>query len=244
MELTIVQIWAFISFYKRGLLQAVWPDWAIYSTLCNFLKPLAAINLPKSPTFLGNFCKGVKIYHFSSETIFGQLLYTFGDFFLATLLASVTRWLDYFSVSGHLYHIENLLSNIKELQRGSKFVPKFWSKKQPNLVTLWPLLNHCHIRLTTNVWGQRMEDWGRWGRVIRVNPSNVARMAAKGWHGEQEMVSDGSNRKNGNMKQIKVSDYSSVSALLWLRDSVTIRLDYFLRFWHFMPWKLANYLKK
>ena len=26
------------------------------------------------PTFLGIFCKGVKIYHFSSEIIFGQLL--------------------------------------------------------------------------------------------------------------------------------------------------------------------------
>ena len=38
------------------------------------LKPLAAINLHKSLTFLGNFCKGVKIYHFSSEIIFGQLL--------------------------------------------------------------------------------------------------------------------------------------------------------------------------
>ena len=35
----------------------------------------------KSLTFLGNFCKGVKIYHFSSEIIFGQLLWTFGDFF-------------------------------------------------------------------------------------------------------------------------------------------------------------------
>ena len=46
-----------------------------------FLKPLATINLPKSPTFLGNFCKGVRIYHFSSEIMFGQLLQTFGDFF-------------------------------------------------------------------------------------------------------------------------------------------------------------------
>ena len=27
----------------------------IYWTLGNFSKPLAAINLPKSPTFLGNF---------------------------------------------------------------------------------------------------------------------------------------------------------------------------------------------
>ena len=34
------------------------------------LKPLATIKLPKSPTFLGNFCKGVKIYYFSSEIIF------------------------------------------------------------------------------------------------------------------------------------------------------------------------------
>ena len=42
--------------------------------LLEFLKPLAAINLPKSPTFLGNFCKGVKIYHFSSEIILLQLL--------------------------------------------------------------------------------------------------------------------------------------------------------------------------
>ena len=45
------------------------------------LKPLATINFLKFPTFLGNFSKGVKIYHFSSEIIFRQLLYTFGDFF-------------------------------------------------------------------------------------------------------------------------------------------------------------------
>ena len=35
---------------------------------------LATRHLRKSPTFLGNFCKGVKIYRFSSEIIFGQLL--------------------------------------------------------------------------------------------------------------------------------------------------------------------------
>ena len=49
-------------------------DWAIYWTLGNFLKPLTTINLSKSPTFLSIFCKGVKIYHFSSEIIFRQLL--------------------------------------------------------------------------------------------------------------------------------------------------------------------------
>ena len=64
---------------------AVWPDLANYWTLGKFLKPLATILLPKFPTFFGNFWKGVKIYHFSSEIIFGQLLLTFGDFFLVTL---------------------------------------------------------------------------------------------------------------------------------------------------------------
>ena len=53
---------------------AVWPDWPIYLTLGHFSKPLATINLPKSPTFLGNFCKGVKIFNFYIEIIFEQLL--------------------------------------------------------------------------------------------------------------------------------------------------------------------------
>ena len=61
--------------------QPVWPDWTIYCTLGNHSKPLVTINLPKSPTFLTNFCKCVNIIHFSSEIIFGQLLLTFGDFF-------------------------------------------------------------------------------------------------------------------------------------------------------------------
>ena len=61
-------------FLPLCLCWVVWPDWAIYWTLGEFLKPLATINLPKSPTFLGNFYEGVKIYHFSSEIIFRQLL--------------------------------------------------------------------------------------------------------------------------------------------------------------------------
>ena len=47
----------------------------------NFLKALATINLPKSPTFLGNFCEGVKIYHFSSEIIFGNFCRYLAIFF-------------------------------------------------------------------------------------------------------------------------------------------------------------------
>ena len=51
---------------------AVWPDWAIYWILGNFLKPLATSNLSITPTFLGNFCKGFKIHHIFSEIILGN----------------------------------------------------------------------------------------------------------------------------------------------------------------------------
>ena len=40
------------------------------------------------PKFLGIVREGVKMFHFSSEIIFGQLLLTFGNFLLVTLLVS------------------------------------------------------------------------------------------------------------------------------------------------------------
>ena len=40
----------------------------------------------KSPTLLGNFCKGVKIFNFCNEIIFGHILLTFGNFLLVTLI--------------------------------------------------------------------------------------------------------------------------------------------------------------
>ena len=52
------------------------------------LKLLATFNLSKSPTFLGNFCKGVKIYHYSSEIIFRQNFIDIWRFSLVTLLDS------------------------------------------------------------------------------------------------------------------------------------------------------------
>ena len=51
-------------------LEGVWPDWVIYWTMGNFSKLLATTYLPKSLTFSGNFCKGVKILNFTSEIIF------------------------------------------------------------------------------------------------------------------------------------------------------------------------------
>ena len=66
--------------------QAVWPDWAIYWTLGKFLKPLATINLPKSPTFLGIFCKVVKIFHFPVKSFLGNFYRHWAIFFLVTML--------------------------------------------------------------------------------------------------------------------------------------------------------------
>ena len=47
----------------------VWPDWAIYCTLGNFSKPVATIILP---TFLGNFCKAVKIFIVPVKSFLGN----------------------------------------------------------------------------------------------------------------------------------------------------------------------------
>ena len=59
--------------------------WQFIEILGKFLKPLATINLPKSPTFLGNFCKGVKTFNFSHEIILGIFI-DIWRFFLVTLI--------------------------------------------------------------------------------------------------------------------------------------------------------------
>ena len=53
-------------------LHAVWPDWAIYSTLGNFSKLVATIILPKLYRFFAIFVKVMTIFHFSSEIILGN----------------------------------------------------------------------------------------------------------------------------------------------------------------------------
>ena len=68
-----------------------------------FLKPLAAINLPKSPPFLGKFCKGVNIYHFSF----------LGNFYRHLAIFIWSRWLrtpTYLPALSHCYRL--ILSHI------------------------------------------------------------------------------------------------------------------------------------
>ena len=63
----------------------VWPVWANFWILGSFSKPLATINFPKSPTFLGNFCKGVKIFNFFWWNHFWTTFIDIWCLFLVTL---------------------------------------------------------------------------------------------------------------------------------------------------------------
>ena len=65
---------------KRHLF-TVWPDWAIYWNFDRFLKPLATFNLPKSPTFLGNFVKESKSIIFIVKSFLGSFYWRVAIFF-------------------------------------------------------------------------------------------------------------------------------------------------------------------
>ena len=106
-------------FYSIG---AVWPDWAIYWTLGNLIKPLEAINLPKSPTILGNFCKGVKINHFSCEVILG-------NFYRHSAIFFWSHWLLLMSVRKTLWW------------ESSPFL-YLWIYKHKIFWHKWPLIGH------------------------------------------------------------------------------------------------------
>ena len=94
-------------------LQPVWPDWAIYWTLSSFSKHLATINLPKSPIFLGNFCKGVKIFNFCSEIIFGQILQTFGDFYWSLCLQlKLIKWANFVVIKWSQVYIRTIFQHV------------------------------------------------------------------------------------------------------------------------------------
>ena len=79
----------------------------------NFLKPLVTINLPKSPTFLGNF-KGVKCVIFLMKSFLGNFQKTFGDFYLVTLNSRNIWVLDKRAT-------DHLVNNIRRLFDFTKF---------------------------------------------------------------------------------------------------------------------------
>ena len=70
---TVKLLWRIMPRVEYFLdLSPVWPDWAIYWTLGNFSKPLATINLPKSPKLLGIFVKVSKSLIFRVKSFLGN----------------------------------------------------------------------------------------------------------------------------------------------------------------------------
>ena len=92
----------------------VWPDWALYWTLGNFLKPLATMNLSKSPTFLGNFCKGVKIE--AKKPYFS--IREFLDF-PNHLILYCTKWWTFFHIY-HIFLVKNVMFALKRRKLSRK----------------------------------------------------------------------------------------------------------------------------
>ena len=113
-----------------GAWSPVWPDWAIYWTLGIFLKPCTTINLPKSPKILGNFCKGVKIFNFSRNIIFGELLRTFVDFFWS-------HWYLPFYMFDFLIGLVILRAREMMSQNTSMNVTKLMPMQRPRRPPIW-----------------------------------------------------------------------------------------------------------
>ena len=112
--------------YLYPVLEPVWPDSAIYWTLGNLLKPLAPINLPKSPTFLVIFCKGFKIYQFLVKSFLGKIYR-----YLAILFWS--HWILRLVITAMDSHSHVSLANLQRSMKESLLVAtncSDWGRRQ------------------------------------------------------------------------------------------------------------------
>ena len=111
-----------------------WPDWAIYRTLGNFSKPFPKINLPKSPTFLGNLCKVSKSKKFYGVKSFLANFYRhLGTYYWSHwigFLVRLTSWYNFqlTDFKHHNYYVDSLLRNRPTLFTGI-FQSSAWSKE-------------------------------------------------------------------------------------------------------------------
>ena len=133
----------------------VWPYWAIYWTLGIFLKPFAAINWPKSSTFLGNFCKDVKICHFSSEIIFWA---TFID---------IWRFFSGHSGGGQCRSVKTCTNVVSVWLDWAIFESSWWQILWQKFVTNWWLFGvfwgrslfwAFYVKTPVNTFRQRLEN--------------------------------------------------------------------------------------
>ena len=133
----------FIAVVFRWLLpgsESVWPNWAIYWTLGNFLKPLAIIHLPKSPTFFGNFCEVVQIYPFFCWNHYWATFIDIWQFFMVTLLWVSNSFSSSFSLQD-ISNIRRIECTLKwqdwSIAMSSNWAPKYF-------ITFLDCLILCH----------------------------------------------------------------------------------------------------
>ena len=134
----------------------MWPDWAIYLTLVNFSKPLSTINLPKSATFLDNFCKCVKIF----------------NYLMTPFLGNFYRHLVTFFWSHWAWYPENIvitfLDALLSLPIGFFRILSFWAKLDFDLKpTNFCILAFClgrpnDISLLMYQWCMKHSVWPDW----------------------------------------------------------------------------------
>ena len=156
-------------------LSTVWPDWVIYCTLGNFLKLVATIILPKSPTFLVKFCKCVKIFHYSSESYLGQFYRHLATFFwshwLSNLSAVGIRGIITFTCrwAGALTYSVLPISSIDILNPSFVLllavVPCRHQNRMQRVIHLWGRRRRCRSSYKTNsIKGQCDQIWRNFGQ--------------------------------------------------------------------------------
>ena len=88
-----------------------------FTLWATFQSPWQQLFCPNCQHILGNFCKFVKIIHFARKILFGQLLWTFVNFLLVTLLIESEQHfrkfsLDYVSAHSWCDQMTRLISPI------------------------------------------------------------------------------------------------------------------------------------
>ena len=92
-----VEFWGYFDVHRADVINRFWsrvtmlsvrPDWAIYCTLGQLFKACGNNYFAQISHILGNFCKGVKIFNFSSGIIFGNFYRHLATFYWSYCLTT------------------------------------------------------------------------------------------------------------------------------------------------------------
>ena len=150
-------------------------------------KRVATISLPKSPTFISNFRKAVKICNLYSEIIFGQLLWSFGDFLLVTLHLELFCYIYLPCYTFQCVEVESFLAcgfyrvilhTIKTVLKPTLLhkvsATKCLHKKTPNFNNSWPKSCQRRFYLKSNHFQNSPKSGYFCNKICHRELSNIA----------------------------------------------------------------------